>query len=132
MSLLLKDLQEHERKLTEIIEHANKEREAIRTLIKGFDLRGEGIRPAQSRPKQTIREAVRQQVKAFGDERFTVNQFMEKLIEVGFRDRKAMGKLRPAISGELRKLVVAGELERNNIGTDNKAIYEYHSKNRLL
>lgn len=130
MSLKLNDLQEHERKLTQIIEHAEKERSAIITLINGMNLRsGSTDLFEQPRPSLTIPQAVTNQVAEFGSRGFTVKEVMNGLVHSGFRDMKAMKNIRPSISGELRKKLDSGRLKRKNVGTGNKPIYEYRNIN---
>jgi hypothetical protein len=135
MGLNIKDLTAHEKKLTDIIEHAQKEREAIRLLIAGMRLRAENtgeqetITPApQSAKTPTIRQAIKKIIDDANGDWIMTKEVLDKLFEMGIRNRKQIKGLRPTVSTWLRKFYDMGELERENVGDPNSPKFKYRKR----
>lgn len=134
MSLKLKDLLEHEKKLKDIIKHAEVELAAISQLIDGFRIRGsyDGSTFSESSVKLeaplTIAEAVKDQIDKFNNRWFTVRQLLDALVNSGFRTEKQIRKIRPNVSGLLSDLTKEGMLIREDIGLPNKPTYRYKKR----
>lgn len=129
MPLSKKDLIEHEKKLTEIIEHANKERDAIRILIEGMSIRDDESHLMESNGKRmTIPEAVKKLIREMGDKSFYSLDITEGIVRLGVRSRKDWNNIRPTVSSLLRDMCDKGILERKDVGTENKKKYRYRIK----
>ncbi len=129
MSQNIDNLLDHERRLVKIIEHTQKELEAIRLLIHGERLRmndtvsDEGI----DKPK-TISEHLNEQIKNYNGDWFAGMEITKRLIRVGVKPQSELKKLRPIIANYLRKLFDSNKLERKNIGNDKSPLYKYRER----
>lgn len=142
MSLHINDLVEYERKLDEIITHAEKEREAIRLLIKGIRMRGLVITPSPAEAVSStngvripqISQGVVDQIDLLGNHWFTVRIITKILVQLGVGKGKSEQKLRPIVANYLKKHFDNNKVERRNIGSDASPIYEYrkYEKTRML
>ena len=129
MPLNKKDLIEHERKLTEIIEHANKERDAIRILIEGMSIRDDESPLIEPNGKRmTIPEAVKKLIREMDDKPFYSLDITEGIVRLGVRSRQEWNNIRPTVSSLLRDMCDKGILERKDVGTENKKKYRYRIK----
>ena len=126
MPLTIKDLREHEKKLTEIIKHAEEERGAIRLLIKGMELRSNGDEP--DRPisaNMTVADAITKGIEYFSPKGFTTNDLVSHLISVGFRKSSQRKNFRPNVANRLKELCSKGILQRRNISRGHKPLFKY-------
>lgn len=126
MSLKFRDLVDHESRLTEIIEHAEKERDAIRLLIQGMKLRGESKETQdQSVGRASIKEVCIQRLEQLGDSRFTVNDLVGHVIVTGLKTKDDLKVLRPTVANYMKKWYDLGAVDRRNIGLKKKPVYQY-------
>jgi len=141
MTLNINDLTEHEKRLNEIIEHAEKEREAIRLLIKGMRLRNsvlasgdEALAHSNGSKAPSIAQGVINQINHFEGKWFTVRVVTGNLIRMGIGNLKDEAKLRPVVANYLKKHFDNKVLERRNIGSEASPTYEYrkYEKSRLF
>lgn len=127
MELKLNQLEQYERRLAEIIRHAEEERKAIRTLIDGINLRqtvGAGnSMPTLDLRRMSIEKAVGVVIDSNSLESYTSLEMTDYLVENGhWTDRDA---LRPNVGTALRKLWDDNKLTRDNEGTRKKPAFRY-------
>jgi hypothetical protein len=134
MALNLKDLHEEKTRLEQIIQHAQKELEAIDTLIAGVLLRStESPKSLDSQSVvidvsiqgKTVEAAVERIVKEFKTERHTAPSITAILKKRGYQSDNV--NLQSNVSTALKSLFDKGVLNRKNIG-GKRALYQYWLK----
>lgn len=129
--LKLNDLIAHEKRLTEIISHAQKELDAIRLLISGMQMRSEvggGSAPVSSDQRTNLPVFIRRLIDNSSTDWHTTKSVMEQVFKEGIRDRSKKANIRATVSGYLRKFYDAGLLERRNIGSPESPRYKYRKR----
>ena len=138
MPLNLKDLRDEKARLERIIQHAQKELEAIDTLIAGIVLRevqSQTNSPIQSvvidvsLQGKTAEAAVESIVRKFKNDRHTAPSVTAILKERGYQPDNE--NLQPNVSTALKTLCDKGILNRRNIG-GKRALYQYWLKEEGL
>jgi hypothetical protein len=125
LAIKQKDLERYEKELRDVIEKAQNELEAIKTLKQGLLFKiesGNTTFPGHKRMgadnhRGSLAKAIQKQIEQIEISWFTPKLIAQKIIESGIRDEKQWGSL-----------------IRKNVGSDEKPVYEYakSKENKLL
>lgn len=130
--LKLQDLIAHEKQLMSVIEHAQKELDAIRLLIAGMRLRSQGEATSRTAPPTNGNRSLAAEVARFAKEHkerwFVGSEVTNWLMETGIRPTDKRANLRATVANYLKNLYEKGDLERRNVGVGGTPKYEYRKR----